>query len=73
MVSVSDSGVDDVLEDGFYVVKEGNSMTVISDADVTVVNAQGIVIYTGKPCRIDNLSKGLYIVKSDKRIRRVMI
>jgi len=38
-------------------------MTVISDADVTVVNAQGIVIYTGKPCRIDNLSKGLYIVK----------
>ena len=73
VVSVSDSGVDDVLEDGFYVVKEGNSMTVISDADVTVVNAQGIVIYTGKPCRIDNLSKGLYIVKSDKRIRRVMI
>lgn len=51
----------------------GSSIILSEELFVQVYNATGGLVYTGSTSRVDNLSKGLYIVKMGDKTQKVLI
>lgn len=70
------TGVNNALrDDGITVVANGNSIVVIGDnaGRIEVYCVNGQCVYSGTDTVIDNLAKGVYVVKVDNKTFKVLL
>lgn len=67
------TGISEVIDESPGIHIENGTVWVDEAAYITVYKDNGIKVYSGKTNRIENLSRGLYIIKIGSHSKKIVI